>query len=179
MQDGIINIWIGNLRKYNEGSLCGDWISLPTDKTSKEIFKDLNINLNTDEYFIADYESEFNFNRDEYANIDELNKLAKIIDSLDEYDLLLFQAYTDYDTCSIQELLEIIDYKHIDIEGYVYYDCRDMSDVAYQLVEECDLLHDVPNNLKYYFDYEMFGRDLAIEGTYIELDNAIVELHLY
>lgn len=52
-----------------------------------------------------------------------------------------------------------------------------MSDVSYQLVEDCGLLHGMPETLKRYFDYDAFGRDLAIEGIYVQVDyDTIVEL---
>ena len=53
----------------------------------------------------------------------------------------------------------------------IYYNCSDMEDVAMEYVEETGLLHDVPDNLKYYFDYKAYGRDMDIEGTFIFTDN--------
>jgi antirestriction protein len=32
------------------------------------------------------------------------------------------------------------------------------------LVEDCGLLDEVPENLRYYFDYEAFARDLELNG---------------
>lgn len=32
----ILNIWIGNLGKYNEGELKGDWIELPVSEETLE-----------------------------------------------------------------------------------------------------------------------------------------------
>ena len=49
-----------------------------------------------------------------------------------------------------------------------------MTDIAYQVVEECGYLNNVPDNVARYFDYESFGRDLGIEGTYIFLDDSEV-----
>ncbi len=33
----MLNVWVGNLGKYNEGELVGDWLELP--KTKDEIDK--------------------------------------------------------------------------------------------------------------------------------------------
>ena len=49
-----------------------------------------------------------------------------------------------------------------------------MTDIAYQVVEECEYLNNVPDNVARYFDYESFGRDLGIERTYIFLDGSEV-----
>jgi antirestriction protein len=56
----------------------------------------------------------------------------------------------------------------------IYYGCDDMADVAYQVVEECGYLDNVPDDVARYFDYESFGRELEIEGNYISLDGSEV-----
>ena len=53
----------------------------------------------------------------------------------------------------------------------VFSNCSDMTDVAYQYIEETGLLNDVPEMLKNYFDYEAYGRDMSFEGTFIFTDN--------
>lgn len=53
----------------------------------------------------------------------------------------------------------------------IYSDCDSMTDIAYQVVEECGYLNNVPDTVARYFDYEAFGRDLGIEGTFIFLDD--------
>lgn len=51
-----------------------------------------------------------------------------------------------------------------------------MEDVAYQVVNDCGLLDGAPEELKVYFDYEAYGRDLSINGTFTQVDDAFVEL---
>ena len=53
----------------------------------------------------------------------------------------------------------------------IYSDCDSMTDIAYQVVEECGYLNNVPDTVARYFDYEAFGRDSGIEGTFIFLDD--------
>ena len=53
----------------------------------------------------------------------------------------------------------------------VYPGCHDMTDVAYEIVESAGLLDSMPENLRSYFDYEAFGRDLGYEGRFVFLDN--------
>lgn len=53
----------------------------------------------------------------------------------------------------------------------------DYEDVAYQVVNESGLLDGVPETIKGYFDYEAYGRDIDIEGTFIQVDNNIIELY--
>ena len=53
----MIDVWIGNLGKYNEGELVGGWLKLP--KTNEEIDKFLKevvmLNEEYEEYMINDY----------------------------------------------------------------------------------------------------------------------------
>ena len=58
----------------------------------------------------------------------------------------------------------------------IYYDCSDMTDVAYEVVNECGYLDNVPENVARYFDYEAFGRDIWIEGNFICADGAMIEI---
>lgn len=34
----MLNVWIGNLGKYNEGELVGEWLELPVSKKELDIF---------------------------------------------------------------------------------------------------------------------------------------------
>jgi antirestriction protein len=38
------------------------------------------------------------------------------------------------------------------------------SDFAYQLLEDTGALNDMPENLRNYFDYKAYGRDLELGG---------------
>jgi antirestriction protein len=41
-----------------------------------------------------------------------------------------------------------------------------MKDYAMHIVEECGMLDQMPDNLRHYFDYEAYGRDLVYSGDY-------------
>ena len=49
----------------------------------------------------------------------------------------------------------------------VYSDCEDMADVAEEYAEETGLLNSIPENLRSYFDFEAFGRDMSFEGHFV------------
>ena len=34
----MLNVWIGNLGKYNEGELVGEWLELPVSKKELDAF---------------------------------------------------------------------------------------------------------------------------------------------
>ena len=163
-----MKIYLTNLGKYNEGQLVGEWVELPVSQEElKEVFERIGIDgKEYEEYFITDYECDF-YQIGEYENLDTLNEIAERIEELDEEESKVVKALMSELGYTLDEAIEKVnngDYR-------IYSDCDDMTDIAYQVVEECEYLNNVPNNVARYFDYEEFGRDLGIEGTYIFLDN--------
>ena len=71
---------------------------------------------------------------------------------------------------SIEELVE-----HKD-DIILYSGCETMTDVAYYLIDEEQALGEIPSSLQNYIDYEAYGRDLDIEGTFIATNAGICEV---
>ena len=59
---------------------------------------------------------------------------------------------------SLEELVE-----HKD-DIILYSGCETMTDLAYYLIDEEQILGEIPSSLQNYIDYEAYGRDLDIEG---------------
>lgn len=169
-----MKIFLTNLGKYNEGELVGEWVELPASQGElQEVFDHIGINEEYEEYFITDYECDL-YEVGEYENIDKLNDIAERIKKLDGEERNVVKALIQKLDYTLDEAIEKVnngDYR-------IYYDCDNMEDVAYQVVEDCGYLDNVPDNVACYFDYESFGRDLGIEGTYIFTDdNEAIEIY--
>lgn len=162
----MLNIFITNLGKYNEGELIGEWVKLPVSEEELEaVFERIGINEEYEEHFITDYETDITgLKVGEYDNIEDLNELAETLEDLDEYEREIVEAMISegYD---LEEALEKKD------DCMIYNDCNDMTDVAEQYAEETGLLDSIPENLRYYFDFEAYGRDMGIEGTFVFTNN--------
>ena len=159
----MINIFITNLGKYNEGELIGEWVMLPiSEEELKKVCERIGINEDYEEYFITDYECDF-MKIGEYESISSLNEIAEKISELDEDEYEVAKALISECSYTIDEAIEKVN----NGDYIIYYDCNDITDVAYQVVEECGYLNNEPDTVTRYFDYESFGRDLGIEGTYI------------
>lgn len=172
-----LEAYITNLGKYNEGELIGKWITFPIDEEEREaVLEEIGISeepneegLIYEEYFFTDYENNI-FGFGEYESIEHLNDIAEQLEDIDE-DEEVISAIIEH--CStVEEALEILSDR-----GYMIYSgCYDMGDVAQQYVEECGLLHGIPDNIANYFDYDALGRDMSLEGTFIDYSEGYIEI---
>ena len=166
----MLKIFISNLKEYNNGKIIGEWVSLPHEGL-EEILDKIS-NNGKDELFISDYETDINgLKISEYEDILQLNEIAEEIEEMREDELIALQAYLE--EYNMEQALEEVRQGNYRI----YYNCDNMEDVAYQVVNDCGLLDGVPEEVKIYFDYEAYGRDMEINGTFIQIDNSFVELY--
>lgn len=168
-----INIYIADLNAYNNGYLKGEWVSLPLDAEVLCMVMDKYSNFGQTDIAIHDYECEF-MSISEYDRITNLNTIAEEMDSLSDTELKVFKAYLEYHGSNyIDDALQVVrsgDYM-------IYHNCQDMEDVAVQYIEETGMLEDVPDHLQSYFDYESYGRDMEINGTFVYIDGDYVEFY--
>ena len=149
-------IYVGTYAKYNDGSIKGAWLDC-----------------------------------EDYADHDEFIEACKALHSDESDPELMFQDYEGfpsgyYGECSISpELwawLELDDDEREMLEAYQY--CVDETatidqardafmgtadseiDYAEQYLEEAGLLDTIPENLRYYFDYHAYARDLFVDRVF-------------
>ena len=150
-------IYVTNLGKYNEGEMIGEWINLPaTEEELQEVLDRIGINEEYEEFFITDYENEFGYKVDEYANLDELNEIAYKIDNLTDYEKEILKA--GLELWSFEEVFDNLD------DFILMEDINTNYDLGYYWVEESGCYN--PDNLgvlRNYINYEAFGRDIRIE----------------
>ena len=160
-----IRAYITNLGLYNEGILCGEWVSFPIDEEEESALKQrIRIDALHEEYFITDYETDVDIRISEYTSISELNTIAEALEDLSDYEQEIVSVLLG-DGYSLEDALDKKD------DCYIYYDCSTMEEVAERYAEETCLLDSIPENLRYYFDFEAFGRDLDCEGHYVFTDS--------
>jgi antirestriction protein len=178
-------IYIANMNKYNENELVGGWINLPTAFNEIKTFLKNQVELNPcDEYFIYDYESAFSF--DEFENIYELNVLAVKLEQLSENEKNIVDAYCKANNLKdTQSILNTC--QQTDNLAYVTLDANTWETreekLGYTMLEEIDT--DLKNALEQckigstlsaydYFDFEKYGRDIAIAEGYFANDNLFI-----
>jgi antirestriction protein len=146
-----IKIWVGNLGKYNEGILMGDWFTLPVPFS--EVAARIGLDEEYEEYGIFDYEAPFKIS--EYDSIDHLNEVAEQMEGV--YDYLWENAET-----LIGNLYDSVD-EMIENPDKVYYlnGITNESDLGWYVIDEGLWGTDIPDSLKNYLDMEAIGRDWA------------------
>ena len=163
----MFKVYIMNLRKYNEGNLVGEWLTLPAEqKEIQEVFNNIGINELYEEYIVADNENTFEFKINEYSNIEELNQVAEYLESLDEYEQQQVNALLDGGYIDYQNLVD----GDVNLDNHTFIELdqntilSDESNLAYSLIDtfyngDLSQIQDIEN----YFDYEKFANDLYFD----------------
>lgn len=161
-----MRVYLANLGKYNEGYLVGGWFTLPINED--DVAERIGLNGRYEEYAVHSAEN-FPCEISEYSSIEELNDLYETIQGFPEEVLDKLEDFKTY-FGGIEELAENLD------RIICYSGCGTMADVAEYLVSERNALGDVPPLLADYFDYEAYGRDLEIDGYFIDTSYGICEI---
>ena len=159
-----ISVWVGNLGKYNEGELVGEWFSFPCEDFEEEweeLMKVIGIGGRYEEVFCADWECNIpGLKYSEYPDYEELDSIAQEWDSMRDYERA--QVGVRMALCD-EDIFEAID--HMD-EVTIWYGCIDMEDVAERFIDDTGILDRVPDTVRYYFDFKAYGRDMEIDGCF-------------
>lgn len=184
----MLEVFVTNLGRYNEGCLEGEFLKLPaTAEDVQALLKRIHVDgIRYEEIFITDYETDISGLYDclgEYESIDELNYLASLLDDMDNSELTKFEAalaFGEY-TGSVKDLINLAQ----NLDCYEYYpDIHDEDDLGRFYIEEMCAL-EVPEHLQNYIDYEAYGRDISLDengqfvdgGYIVENGDSFVELY--
>ena len=160
----MLNLFINTWGNYNEnGAEGGRWITLPMDEDElQETLEDIAAKMADfdPEFFINDYEftCDIDFSVSENESITALNEFMQMLD-----DLPVWQQET---AAAFLELYSRDDFERADLDEWnLLTDVHTRYDLGYYWIEESGCYNlDNLGNLKYYIDYEAFGRDIDIES---------------
>jgi len=164
----MLEAYVTNLGRYNEGCLDGEFLKLPaTTEDVQALLKRIHVDgVRYEEIFITDYETDISGLYDclgEYESIDELNYLASLVDDMDEGKQAKFEAALSYGEYpgSVKDLINLAQ----NLDCYEYYpDIHDEDDLGRFYIEEMCAL-EVPEHLQNYIDYEAYGRDISLDDN--------------
>lgn len=157
-----MRVYIANLGKYNEGELVGAWFEPPIDMD--EVRERIGLNDQYEEYAIHDFELPFEIG--EYTPIEEINRLCEMVENLPDYIRDNMGSLLSYYS-GVEDFCE-----HAD-DIILWSGCDTTADVAEQMLDE-GLISD--ETLRRYFDSAQYGRDLSMEGDFVETKDGVFEL---
>jgi len=149
-------IYVTTYAKYNSGNILGDWL-YPDDYENIEEFLEACKELHKDEE-----DPEFMF-----QHFDEIPS-AFISESHIDPSLWDYLKY-DADEGAKEAYMEI--FQEWDSESFrdkYFGEFPTDGDMAEELLTESGVLHQIPENLRGYFDFDRCGRDMILGGDLIE-----------
>ena len=168
MEGKILEAYVTNLGKYNEGRLAGAPLNFPT--TTEEVqalLKRIGVDgVRYEEIFITNFESDILGLYDhlgEYESIDELNHLAHLLSGMDDDDLAKLEAVMDSGeyTGSVKDLINLTQ----NLDSYDFYPDVDSEEALGRLyIQELEAIQ-VPEHLIDYIDYEAYGQPRLLCGA--------------
>jgi antirestriction protein len=191
-------IYVACLASYNAGTLHGAWIDATqgAEGIKEDIAKVLraspfpNVTVNcpdhtmftdspcalckgtgkvpsAEEFAIHDYEGFGNIKLSEFTHIDDV---AAIAEALEEHDGAFEVAYANF-----HDLNEALDAVRENYCGA--YDS--VTDYAEAFADDTGMLSEMPENLRCYFDFEAFGRDMELNGDIWSAADSSGQLHVF
>lgn len=152
---GLAQVYCGTYHKYNSGSIAGEWVNL--DGHDEESFEAACRKLHKDEedaeLMFQDFEG---FPKAFYgeSGLDErLWQWLKLSSSEQE----IVTAYLE-EVDSSGEIKEIL-------ESYCG-EAKNAEEWVYQLLQYTGTIDHIPEELRIYFNWESYARDLEISGDY-------------
>jgi len=149
---------------YNNGILMCKWWDTETDSLEdvysyfREVHKAKGFSDDL-ELFVADYEDDLGL----YSGSDSVEyayEISEKLEGLDDEEKSAVELLLDHGVVS--DLDDAIEHK----DDLINTGETSMEDVAYNYIEETGMLDSMPENLRGYFDFEKFGRDMEIEGSF-------------
>ena len=160
-----IEAYVCNLGKYVAGNVDGGYLRFPAaTEDVQALLKRIGVDgIRFEEVIITEATTEIDGLSqyiNQYADIDELNYLASLLDEMDEGDRERFEAaiaYGEY-TGSMKDLINLAQ----NLESFEYLPgVENEKDLGYYLIDELSAL-EIPEHLVDYFDYEAYGYDTYI-----------------
>lgn len=167
-----LRAWIGNLGKYNEGELVGEWVTFPIDEDEwNELLARIGLDhededgeivrTGYEEHFVADYDGGLDWFEylGEWPGLEWLNETAeKLEDWQDDEDL--FYAALEYEG----DIGRVLDSSPDD--WMLLSDVNTDEDLGWYYAQDVGCVDFGDNSrLENYFDYEAYGRDIRFESS--------------
>lgn len=147
-------VYCGTYSKYNSGSIAGAWIDLEKFSDHDEFMvacRELHKDEEDPEFMFQDFEG---FPKSYYSESGIAPEVFEWL-ALEDHQREILEAYIAImgdDSATIE-----------DAEDCYFGHFENDEDFAQEYIDSTGMLHEVPENLRYYFDVEKFARDLMFD----------------
>lgn len=169
MENGVVEAYVTNLGKYNEGELVGEWVKFPVSKEEMSAVLDrIGIGAEYEEIFITDYDTSLygvSSQLGEYENLDKLNYLAGVIAELDASDREKYEAVLESGLSLGQDGIDGLINLAYNLDNYdMLPGVEDEDDLGRYYAELMygENLDEKMGELAHYIDFERYGSDCQI-----------------
>ena len=153
-----VRVYVGTYAKYNNGSIFGEWLTLGDYSDLSEFYdacKELHADEEDPELMFQDYETP-EILKDLISECGINDEIFEISALLEGEDVEMISAYISLGYDLTEQTIEDAKDKF-----FGYYESDEA--LAEDYVEQTGILNEVPESLRYYFDYASYGRDLAFD----------------
>ena len=153
-----MRVYVGTYAKYNNGSIYGAWLAL-TDYADRDEFIEVCLELHKDE---TDPELMF---QDWEGIPDNLISECTIHESVWE----LMDAFNEHGREAVVAYIEEFgEWGDSAFRDRYHGEYESWEAMATELLEDTGELDDIPERLRYYFDYDKYARDIRLGGDMSE-----------
>lgn len=162
-------IYVACLAAYNHGILHGTWLDATLEPeaimdATQAMLKTSPI-AGAEEHAIHDYEGFYNFELSEYEDFTEVHEYANFLQEYGQIGALLL-TYVECDVRIAEAMMK---------DGY----CggyRSLAGFAQEITEDTI---EIPEELRYYIDYQAMALDMESNGEIITFEIAHDEVHIF
>ena len=172
MENSVIEAYVTNLGKYNEGQLVGEWVKFPVSKEEMSAVLDrIGIGAEYEEIFITDYDTSLygvSSQLGEYENLDKLNYLAGVIAELDASDREKYEAVLESGLSLGQDGIDVLINLAYNLDNYdMLPGVEDEDDLGRYYAELMygEDMEKKMGELANYIDFARYGSDCQINES--------------
>lgn len=165
-----IKVWVGNLGKYNEGELYGEWFTLPHDVS--DIMNTIEVADGTpyEEWEIFDWEAPDFVYVDRCSSLEKLNEVAEALDELTEIQVKVLSTLVDEGIIenNIENVLDNIEMVKSGQGYYVLHGYNTLGDIGRDYAIESGFIQD--HVFLKCVDFELYAKEIGLESTHFKVD---------
>lgn len=151
-----ISVYVGTYHKYTNGSIFGEWLTLGDFEDIEEFYnacKKLHADETTPEFMFQDYSAPMELIK--YIHEYNLNENLFLLKDIDPETAEMILSYAEYMGELSEEIVN-------EAQERFFGKFETYEELGEYFADEIGVL-EIPQNLRYYFDFEKYGRDLSFD----------------